>query len=176
MKVFSSPLKVGGQVIELETGQLAQQANAAVIAKSGDNVVLATVVMSAEREDINYFPLYVEYQEKLYSGGKIKGSRWVKREGRPSDDSILTARLIDRSIRPLFPKGFKNEVQVVVTTLSVDGQTPLTLYPSMPYLQPLAFPIFLGRGQLVQSELVSPIQANLLSTPLMNSFKPPKWI
>ncbi|MCL4387366.1 polyribonucleotide nucleotidyltransferase, partial [Patescibacteria group bacterium] len=74
------------------------------------------------REDIDYFPLSVEYVERLYAGGRIKGSRWVKREGRPSDEAILTARLIDRSIRPLFPKEFKKEVQIVVTVLSVDGE------------------------------------------------------
>ena len=71
--------------------------------------------------DIGYFPLSVEYVEKLYAGGKIKGSRWVKREGRPSDDAVLRGRLIDRSIRPLFPKGFYNEVQVIITVFSVDN-------------------------------------------------------
>ncbi|MFC1711894.1 polyribonucleotide nucleotidyltransferase [Patescibacteria group bacterium] len=115
-------IKIDGKEVILETGRFAPQANAAVLARLGDTIVLATVTSSAAREDINYFPLYVEYQEKLYAGGKIKGSRWVKREGRPTDESILTGRLIDRSIRPFFPKGYKNEVQVVITTLSFDGE------------------------------------------------------
>lgn len=114
---------VRGQ-LTLETGRLAPQATAAVLGRFGDTMVLATIVEGKERTDIDYFPLTVEYVERLYAGGKIKGSRWVKREGRPSDEAILTARLIDRSIRPLFPKGYKKEVQVVVTVLSVDGENP----------------------------------------------------
>lgn len=117
----------GGKEITFETGKLAGQATAAVLATMGDNVVLATIVMSGQRDDIDWFPLQVEYREKLYSGGKIKGSRWVKRDGRPSDDTILTARLIDRSIRPLFPDGFKNEIQIIVTPLSVDSHTPVDM-------------------------------------------------
>ncbi len=110
-----------GKKLTLSTGQLAKQATAAVLARMGDTMVLATVVAGSERPDLGYFPLTVEYMERLYAGGRIKGSRWVKREGRPTDDAILTARLIDRSIRPFFPKSFTKEVQVVVTVLSVDG-------------------------------------------------------
>jgi polyribonucleotide nucleotidyltransferase len=127
MNVQTSTLKIGDQEIILETGKLAGQATAAVTAQMGDNIVLATVVMSSTRDDIDWFPLQVEYREKLYAGGKIKGSRWVKRDGRPSDDTILTSRLIDRSIRPLFPKGFKNEIQLLISTLSVDGENPLDI-------------------------------------------------
>lgn len=108
------------QTLTLEVGKYAQQATAAVLAQLGDTVVHATLVVGKEI-DSDYLPLYVEYQEKLYAGGKIKGSRWVKREGRPSDEAILTSRLIDRSIRPLFPKSLRREIQVVITTLSVDG-------------------------------------------------------
>jgi len=115
-------IQIDDKELSLEIGRFAYQANAAVVARMGDTLVLATVTSAKPREDINYFPLYVEYQEKLYAGGKIKGSRWVKREGRPSDEAILTARLIDRSIRPLFPKDYKNEVQVIITILSVDGE------------------------------------------------------
>lgn len=125
MKVHESTVKVGEQTITLQTGKLAGQATSAVLATMGDNVVLATVMMAGTRDDIDWFPLQVEFQEKLYAGGIIKGSRWVKREGRPSDDAILTGRLIDRSIRPLFPKGFKNDIQVVVLPLSVDGVNPV---------------------------------------------------
>lgn len=115
-------LELNGKSLYLETGRLALQANAAVMATYGETIVLATVVASTNDTSLDYFPLFVEYQEKLYAGGRIKGSRWVKREGKPSDEAILTARLIDRSIRPLFPKSFKKEVQVIVTVLSVDAE------------------------------------------------------
>ncbi|HEV2339612.1 MAG TPA: polyribonucleotide nucleotidyltransferase [Patescibacteria group bacterium] len=121
MNIVSKSLDINGIALTLETGKLAQQATAAVLARMGDTVVLVTVVEGKIRTDIDYFPLSVEYVERLYAGGRIKGSRWVKREGRPSDDAILRRRLIDRSIRPLFPKEYKNEVQIVITLLSVDG-------------------------------------------------------
>ncbi len=111
-----------GKQLILETGQLAPQATSSILARLGDTVVLVTVVLGRLRDDIDYFPLTVEYTEKLYAGGRIKGSRWVKREGRPTDEAILIGRLIDRSIRPLFPKEFKQEVQVVITVLSIDGE------------------------------------------------------
>lgn len=114
-----------GKKIILEVGRLAGQATAAVVGRLGDSMILATVVAGAERTDIDWFPLQVEFQEKLYAGGKIKGSRWVKREGRPSDQVILTGRVIDRSIRPLFADGYKGEVQVVVTPLSADEENDL---------------------------------------------------
>ncbi|PIU32959.1 polyribonucleotide nucleotidyltransferase [Candidatus Shapirobacteria bacterium CG07_land_8_20_14_0_80_39_12] len=113
---------MGGKNLTLEVGRFAGQATSAVLARYGDTMVLATVVVSKPREDLDYFPLYVEYVERLYAGGRIKGSRWVKREGRPTDEAILTARLVDRSIRPLFPEGYKNEIQVVITVLSVDAE------------------------------------------------------
>lgn len=114
---------VGSQVVSFETGRMARQADAAVLARQGDTVVLATVVMSKKaREGMNYFPLLVDYEERLYAAGKIKGSRWVKREGRATDDAILTGRVIDRTLRPLFKDGMRNDVQVVVTVLSVDGE------------------------------------------------------
>ena len=118
----TATLEIGGKTLTLETGQLARQATSAVLARLGDTMVLLTVVMGKERTDIDYFPLTVEYVERLYAGGRIKGSRWVKREGRPTDDAVLTARLIDRSVRPLFPKEFKKEVQIIATVLSVDGE------------------------------------------------------
>lgn len=122
MQNTSYTLEFGGKTLTLEIGSLAPQATSSVLARLGDTMVLATVVAGNVRPDIDYFPLSVEYVERLYAGGKIKGSRWVKREGRPSDEAILTGRLIDRSIRPLFPKEFKNDVQVVITVLSVDGE------------------------------------------------------
>lgn len=115
-------VEFAGKTLSFETGELAPQATASILARLGDTMVLVTVVEGGERPDIDYFPLSVEYVERLYAGGKIKGSRWVKREGRPSDEAILAGRLIDRSIRPLFPKSFKREVQVVITVLSVDSE------------------------------------------------------
>jgi polyribonucleotide nucleotidyltransferase len=122
MEKTSKSVDLSGKLLTLETGKIASQATSAVLGRLGDTMVLVTVVEGGKREDIDYFPLTVEYIERLYAGGRIKGSRWVKREGRPSDDSILIARLIDRSIRPLFPKEYKKEVQIVVTVLSVDGE------------------------------------------------------
>lgn len=122
IKKISQSAEIGNKKLTLEVGRLAEQANAAVLARYGDTMVLATVVSAGPQEGIDYLPLYVEYVERLYAGGRIKGSRWVKREGRPSDEAILTARLIDRSTRPLFPKEYRNEIQVIITVLSVDGQ------------------------------------------------------
>jgi polyribonucleotide nucleotidyltransferase len=121
-KKTTATLEIGGKTLSLEVGLLAQQATSSVLARLGDTVVLVTVVMGKVRTDIDYFPLTVEYAERLYAGGIIKGSRWVKREGKPTDDAILTGRLIDRSVRPLFPKEFKKEVQIIATVLSVDGE------------------------------------------------------
>src|SRR5258706_3142363 len=122
MKVTSKTFDLAGKTLTLETGRLATQASAAVLGRLGDTMVLTTVVASKKETTLDYFPLSVEYVERLYAGGRIKGSRWVKREGRPSDDAVLKRRLIDRSIRPLFPKEYKNDVQVVITVLSVDGE------------------------------------------------------
>lgn len=113
---------IGGAEITFETGKLAGQADGAVLARVGDTVVLATAMMSkGVRNGIDYFPLMVDYEERLYAAGKIKGSRWVKREGRATDDAVLKGRVIDRSLRPLFPEGMRNDVQVVATILSIDG-------------------------------------------------------
>ncbi len=122
MKIIKKSIEVGGRTLSLEVGRLAEQAGAAVLARYGDTMVLATVTASNKETTLDYFPLSVEYVERLYAGGRIKGSRWVKREGRPSDDAVLAGRVIDRSIRPLFPKTYKHDVQVVITVLSVDGE------------------------------------------------------
>ena len=122
MKIIKKTVDVAGRTLSLEVGRFAQQASAAVVAQYGETIVLATVTASSRETTLDYFPLSVEYIERLYAGGRIKGSRWVKREGRPSDDAVLSGRLIDRSIRPLFPKNYKHDVQVIITTLSVDGE------------------------------------------------------
>ncbi|MBI3115057.1 MAG: polyribonucleotide nucleotidyltransferase [Candidatus Kerfeldbacteria bacterium] len=114
---------IGGRVMKIEVGKYAGQTNGSCTVQYGDTVVLATAVIgSTPREGIDYFPLLVDYEERLYAAGKIKGSRFIKREGRPSDEAILTARLVDRSIRPLFADIIRNDVQVVLTVLSVDQE------------------------------------------------------
>ncbi len=121
MNIIEESCEIDGQKLTLQFGKLAQAVDTSVYATLGDTAVLVTVAIGPENPNLDYFPLSVEYAEKLYAGGLIKGSRWIKREGRPSDDAVLTGRLIDRSIRPLFPKTYKKQVQVVVTLLSIDG-------------------------------------------------------
>jgi len=117
-------VEVGGQTITLETGRLAKQANGAVLVRCGDTVVLVSAVMREDvREGQDFFPLTVDVEERHYAAGKIPGG-FIKRESRPSEKAILAARQIDRPIRPLFPKGFMNEIHVVATTLSVDFELP----------------------------------------------------
>lgn len=112
-----------GRTLTIKTGKLAKQATASVIVQYADTVVLATVVASkTEREGIDYFPLMVDFEEKLYAAGIIKGSRWIKREGRPTDEAILTGRMIDRSIRPLFNGDERKDMQVIISVLSADGE------------------------------------------------------
>ena len=116
-------LTINGRDLVVELKDLAQQANGNVLVRYGDTVVLATAVMSKEgREGVDFFPLTVEYEERFYAAGKILGSRFIRRETKPSDEAILTARAIDRAIRPRFPKDFYKEVQVVVTCLSWDAE------------------------------------------------------
>ncbi|NUM25634.1 MAG: polyribonucleotide nucleotidyltransferase [Candidatus Buchananbacteria bacterium] len=113
---------LAGKELIIETGELAKQANGSCTVRYGDTVVLATAVMGGIREGVDFFPLSVDYEERLYAAGKIKGSRWIKREGRPTDEAILTSRLVDRCVRPLFPKEIKNEIQVILTVLSFDNE------------------------------------------------------
>ena len=114
-------LDIAGQTLKIEIGKLANQANGAVTAQLGDSVVLATAVMSRDPKiGGDFFPLTVDYEEKYYARGKILGSRFMRREGRPSEEAILNARLIDRAIRPLFNQSVRNETQIVTTILSVD--------------------------------------------------------
>ncbi len=108
-----------GKKLVVETGQVAKQANGAVVVRYGDSTVLTAAVMSKKMATGDFFPLQVNYEEKMYAAGKFPGG-WMKREGRPSTDATLTARLIDRPIRPMFAEGFRNEVQVINTVLSYD--------------------------------------------------------
>jgi polyribonucleotide nucleotidyltransferase len=109
-----------GKTLSVEVGTLAKQADGAVCVRIGDTIALVTATMAPPREGINFFPLLVDYEEKMYAAGKIPGVRYIRREGRPSENATLTARRIDRTIRPLFPEGFRNDIQVVATVLSAD--------------------------------------------------------
>ncbi|TSC95797.1 MAG: polyribonucleotide nucleotidyltransferase [Candidatus Berkelbacteria bacterium Licking1014_2] len=112
----------GADDLVLESGKLATNASAAVCATFGGTTVLATVTVGREpRENVDYLPLLVDYEERLYAAGKISGSRFIKREGRPTEQAILNCRMIDRSLRPMFPKEFRRDIQVIVTILSYDG-------------------------------------------------------
>src|SRR3989440_11622859 len=110
-----------GRPMRMETGRLAKQAAGACLIQFGETVVLATVTVSDQVSTLPFFPLTVEYREKAYAAGKIPGG-FLKREGRPSDEEILSARVADRTFRPLFPEGFKNEVQIFVYVLSADQE------------------------------------------------------
>src|SRR5919108_3994076 len=139
---------VGGSEISFETGKLAKQADGAVLVRQGDTMVLATAQGRTEaREGADFFPLTVDVEERMYAAGKIPGG-FFKREGRPTEKAILTARMIDRPIRPLWPKGFKNEVQIICTTLSADlitahdilcinGASAALMISPLPFLGPV---------------------------------------
>ncbi|OGE39607.1 polyribonucleotide nucleotidyltransferase [Candidatus Daviesbacteria bacterium RIFCSPHIGHO2_12_FULL_47_45] len=127
-KVITKELDLNGRKLILETGKLAQLADAAVLATWGDTIVLVTVATKPLAVSIGYFPLSVEYVEKYYAGGRITGQKFIKKETRPTEKAVLSGRAIDRSIRPLFPKDFHNEVQVIINVLSYDGlNDPVTL-------------------------------------------------
>src|SRR5438093_6476874 len=152
---------VGGQEITFETCKLAKQADGSVLVRSGDTMVLATAMGRMEpREGADFFPLTVDVEERMYAAGKIPGG-FFKREGRPTERAILTARMIDRPIRPLWPKGYKNETQVICTVLSADlitahdilcinGASAALMISPMPFLGPVgAVRIGMIDGELV---------------------------
>ena len=163
-------VEVGGQTITLETGRLAKQANGAVLVRCGDTVVLVSAVMREDvREGQDFFPLTVDVEERHYAAGKIPGG-FIKRESRPSEKAILAARQIDRPIRPLFPKGFMNEIHVVATTLSVDfemsydvlatlGASAALTISNIPFGGPIGS-VHVGRidGQLVVNPTLEELQ------------------
>src|SRR5436189_6149556 len=154
-------VEIAGREITFESGKLAKQADGAVVVREGDTVVLATAQGKAEaREGADFFPLTVDVEERMYAAGKIPGG-FFKREGRPTEKAILTARMIDRPIRPLWPKGFKNEVQVICTTLSADLVTPhdilcLNGASAALMISPLPFsgPVGAVRVAMIDGELV----------------------
>src|SRR5215510_7124739 len=160
-RTASVSVDVGGREIAFETGKLAKQADGAVAVRSGDTMILATAVGRHDtRPDADFFPLTIDVEERMYAAGKIPGG-FFKREGKASERATLTARMIDRPIRPLWPKGFKNEVQVICTTLSADmvhghdilcinGASAALAISPLPFLGPVGA-VRIGRidGELV---------------------------
>ena len=168
-------LKVGRENLIIETGEVAKQADGAVVVQYGDTVVLVTAVISDQpKKDANFFPLFVEYREKTYAAGKIPGG-FFKREGRPSEKEILTARLIDRPIRPLFAKNLFNEVQVMAIVLSSDGEndpdilamlgaSSALMLADIPFGEKAPFPEPIGAvrvGKLGEGFIINPTYAQL---------------
>src|SRR3989337_1276024 len=157
----SVSVEIGGKEITIETGKLAKQADGAVVVRSGETMVLATAVGRPEaREGADFFPMTIDVEEKMYAAGKIPGG-FFKREGRATERATLTARMIDRPIRPLWPKGFRNEVHVVCTTLSADLVTPHDILcingaSAALMLSPLPFfgPVGAVRVGIIEGELV----------------------
>lgn len=158
-----------GRLLQLEFGKFANMANGAVMVRYGESAVLATVTASKEAKDLDFFPLTVNYEERLYAVGKIPGG-FIKREGRPSEKAVLASRLIDRPIRPLFPEGFRNEVQVVTTVMSVDqdcsteiaamiGASAALSCSDIPFAGPIAG-VIVGRvdGELVANPTVEQME------------------
>ncbi|CAA9301504.1 MAG: Polyribonucleotide nucleotidyltransferase, partial [uncultured Chloroflexia bacterium] len=168
-KVARVQMEVAGRTLMLESGRLALLADGAVLASYGETVLLATVVGAKEpREGVDFFPLTVDYEERMYSAGKIPGS-FFKREGRPTETAILTARLTDRPLRPLFPKGYANDVQVVITTLATDQLNdpgPLSIIAAsaaihisdIPFAGPVAAALV---GHIDDANVVNPLMPDM---------------
>src|SRR5437588_1396089 len=165
----------GGKTLKFETGKLAKQAHGSTVVRMGDNVVLATAVANPDpREGIDFFPLTVDYREYTYAGGRFPGG-FIKREGRPSEREILTSRMIDRPIRPLFAEGFKCETQVIAFVLSADTENDpdvaainaasaaLTI-SDIPFLGPIgAVRVGLVNGQFVVNPTYDEMRESLLN-------------
>src|SRR5216684_604018 len=154
-------VEVGGRPLILETGKIAKQANGAIVARYGDTVVLTTACMASTANDRDFIPLTVDYRENTYSAGKIPGG-FFKREGRPSEKEILTSRLIDRPMRPLFPDSWRNETQIVAMVLSADSDNDpdviaVTAASAASYCSDLPFdkPIACVRVGLLDGQLVA---------------------
>ncbi|MBY4797980.1 polyribonucleotide nucleotidyltransferase [Collinsella sp. AGMB00827] len=165
MTLVSKTFDLYGKTYTLEAGELARQATGAALVKQGDTTALTTVVVSRERKNYDFFPLTVDFVERMYAVGKIPGG-YLKREGRPSDKATLTARMIDRPIRPSFPDGFRNEVQIVATSLVADQINPIDVICTMgaslammlggvPFEGPLAC-VRIGRNRETGELIVNP--------------------
>lgn len=169
MKKQEIEFEVAGKTLRLSSGELAMQADGAVVAQAGGTMVLATCVVGKEPSDMDYMPLTIDYEERFYASGKISGSRFIKREGRPSEQAVLNSRMIDRPIRPLFPKYFRHETQVVITTLSFDRENDpdmLALLAASAAISqsmaPFAGPIGGVRVGMVENELkINPTRSQM---------------
>ncbi len=167
-------VEVGGRTLTLETGKVAKQANGAVLARYGDTVVLVTACMDSRANDRDFLPLTVDYREYTYSAGKIPGG-FFKREGRPSEREILTSRMIDRPLRPLFPESWRNETQIVAMVLSADsendpdvigitGASAAAFISDLPFTTPVAaVRVGLVEGKLVANPTVAEQKTSLLN-------------
>ncbi|RJQ28920.1 polyribonucleotide nucleotidyltransferase [Candidatus Parcubacteria bacterium] len=172
-KQFSTT--VGGKTLTLEVSSLAGQANAAVLAKYGGTVVLTTVVMSKGDIDSNYMPLKVDYEERFYAAGKIIGSRFIRREGRPSEEAILAGRLVDRTLRPLFDQRIRREIQVVVTVLAIDEEND----PDFVGLVAASTALVISDvpwGGPAAGVRVAKIGSSFVINPLNSELRKPEWI
>ena len=166
-------IEINGQSITVETGEIARQAGGSVLVRSGDTVVLSTATASKKAKDLPFFPLTVSFEEKLYSAGKIPGG-FLRREGRPSENATLNSRLVDRTLRPLFADGFRNEVQVVNTVLSVDpdrsiemagmlGSSLALMISDIPFNGPIAgIKLGLIDGEYVVNPTVDELEKSVL--------------
>lgn len=149
-RLITATVPFGETDLTLESGKLAKQAGGAVVVRHGDTVLLVAATIAPEpREGVDFFPMTIDYEERMYAAGKISSSKFVKREGRPSEEAILKSRIVDRSIRPMFPKGFRREVQVIITTLAYDethdaatlaviGASAALLHTDAPFEGPIA--------------------------------------
>src|SRR5438552_6889174 len=177
---YQVSVEVGGRVLTLETGKIAKQANGAIVARSGDTVSLNTACMATKANDKDFLPLTVDYRENTYSAGKIPGG-FFKREGRPTEKEILTSRLIDRPMRPLFPESWRNETQVNSMVLSADSDNDpdviaVTGAAAAAYCSDLPFPtpiaavrVGLVNGQLVANPTVAEQKTSLLNIVIAGS-------
>ncbi len=173
-KMYSVSAEIAGRTLTLEAGRFAEQADGAVTVRYGDTLLLATVVGSKEpREGLDFFPLTIDYEEKMYAAGKIPGN-FFKREGKPTTTAVLTSRLTDRPLRPLFPKGYHNEVQVIITTFSIDmvndpgplaiiGASAALAISELPFAGPVgAVQMGMIDGQLVVNPFMADIEKSRL--------------
>src|SRR5579871_1841249 len=171
---YQVSVEVGGRALILETGKIAKQANGAIVAKYGDTVILNVAVMAPKPNDKDFLPLTVDYREYTYSAGKIPGG-FFKREGRPSEREILTSRMIDRPLRPLFPEAWRNETQIVAMVLSADSENDpdmigITAASAAAFISDLPFttPVAAVRVGLVEGKLVANPTTAEQKTSLLN--------
>ena len=159
-------LDFAGQKLNLTVSKLAGQADAAILGQYGDTSVLVTVVMAKKDKESDYFPLVVEYEERFYAAGKIIGSRFIRREGRPSEGAVLSGRLIDRSIRPLFEQRLRRDVQIVITVLSYDEENDPDFVALLSASTALAISPIPWNGPIAGVRLAKTIDGKIIINPV----------